>query len=126
MTTEETFRSIAFAFRTSPSYISIIFRETIEAMYQHLLPILLPLQQSINMKEKALEFYNKWNFPNCVAGVDGKHICIFYSKKSGSLFFNYKDYFSIVLLAMVDANCIFLFVDVGAYGKEGDSSIFSS
>lgn len=78
------------------------------------------------MKQKASEFYNKWNFPNCVAGVDGKHIRIFCPKNSGSLFFNYKEHFSIVLLAMVDANCKFIFVDIGAYGKEGDSSIFSS
>lgn len=126
MATGETFRSLAFGFRISPSYISVIVRETVEAICKHLIPIFLPPQNEINLKEKALEFYNKWNFPNCVAGVDGKHIRIICPKMSGSLFFNYKDYFSIVLLAMVDANCKFLFVDIGAYGKEGDSSIFSS
>ncbi|KAF0747248.1 DDE Tnp4 domain-containing protein [Aphis craccivora] len=41
--------------------------------------------------------------------------------KSGTLFFNYKDFVSIVLLAIVDANCKFIFVDIGSYGKEGDS-----
>jgi len=46
-------------------------------------------------------------------------------KKTGSLFFNYKEYFSIVLLAFVDANCKFLIIDVGSYGKEGDSGIFN-
>jgi len=44
--------------------------------------------------------------------------------KSGSLFFNHKHYFSIVLLAIVDANYQFLFVDIGSYGKEGDAGIF--
>lgn len=39
-------------------------------------------------------------------------------------FFNYKDYYSIVLLAIVDANCKFIAVDVGSYGKERDSGIF--
>lgn len=101
-------------------------KETLEVLCQKLTPLFLQPQSKINLKEKALDFYNKWNFPNCVAAVDGKHVRIFCPKKSGSLFFNYKDYFSIVLLAMVDANCKFLFVDIGAFGKEGDSSIFSS
>lgn len=41
------------------------------------------------------------------------------------MFFKYKDFYSIVLLAIVDANYKFIFVDVGAYGKEGDSGIFN-
>lgn len=32
---------------------------------------------------------------------------------------------SIVLLAIVDANWKFIFVDIGSYGKEGDSGIFT-
>lgn len=50
---------------------------------------------------------------------------IFSPGKSGSLFFNYKDYFSIVLLAFVDANYKFIMVDIGSYGKEGDSGILA-
>lgn len=43
---------------------------------------------------------------------------------SGSLFYNYKNYFSIVLLAVVDANYKFIYIDVGAFGKESDNTIF--
>lgn len=35
----------------------------------------------------------------------------------GSLVFNIKNYLSSVLFALVDANCKFLLVDVGAYEK---------
>lgn len=45
-------------------------------------------------------------------------------KMSGSLFYNYKNFFSIVLLAVVDANYKFIYVDVGAFGKELDSTFF--
>lgn len=40
------------------------------------------------------------------------------------MFYNYKGYYSLVLLAVADANYNFVFVDVGAYGKDCDSSVF--
>lgn len=46
----------------------------------------------------------------------------------GSLVFNIKNYLSSVLFALVDANCKFLLVDVGAYEKAqrggGDAGMF--
>jgi hypothetical protein len=46
--------------------------------------------------------------------------------KSGSLFFNYKQFFSIVILAVADAKYNFLYADVGSYGKVLDSLIFQN
>lgn len=45
-------------------------------------------------------------------------------KGTGSLYFNYKSYFLIMLLAIVDAQYKFTWIDVGAYGKDGNSGIF--
>ncbi|KAE9543209.1 hypothetical protein AGLY_003120 [Aphis glycines] len=79
-------------------------------------------------REKWIEiselFYKKTNFPNCLGSIDGKHMRCRNPNNSGSLFYNYKKYFSIVLMAVVDANLNFIFIDVGAYGREADSNVF--
>jgi len=43
---------------------------------------------------------------------------------SGSDFYNYKHYFSVQLMAVCDVKYRFLFIDVGAKGKQADSTIF--
>jgi len=54
--------------------------------------------------EKWLEIAKGFNenadYPNCIGAIDGKHIRVIKPSASGSLYYNYKNYFSIVLLAV--------------------------
>lgn len=35
--------------------------------------LFLPDPNKVELNTKADEFYQKWNFPNCVLAIDGKH-----------------------------------------------------
>ena len=68
---------------------------------------------------------HRWSVPHAVGALDGKHITIKKPKKSGSEYFNYKGYFSLVLLALVDADYKFLWVNAGSSGSSSDAQIFN-
>jgi len=72
----------------------------------------------------AAGFENVANFPNCIGSIDGKHVRIICPEHSGSLFSNYKKYYSIVLLAMCDSDYQFTYINVGSCGTDSDSTIF--
>ena len=42
------------------------------------------------------------------------------------MFYNYKKYFSLVLLEVADANCKFIAIEIGGYGKQSDGGTFNS
>lgn len=75
-------------------------------------------------KAIADEFLRLWNFPNCFAAADGKHIAITKPKLSGSTYWCYKQFYSIVLMALVDAYYRFIYVDIGCQGRLSDGGVW--
>lgn len=77
-------------------------------------------------KEIADGYEDCWQFPHCLGSIDGKHCILQQPACSGSVFFNYKDTFSIVLLAAADADYNFFFVDIGCQGRISDGGVFQN
>lgn len=120
-------QSQAFNFRIGRSTVSMIIRETCDAIWSQLREMYLPTPTNPEeWKKISEEFSTLWHFPHCIGAGDGKHVVIECPKNSGSNYFNYKGTFSIVLLAYGDANYCFTAVDVGQYGRSNDSGAFAN
>ncbi|XP_025159509.1 uncharacterized protein LOC112589650 [Harpegnathos saltator] len=120
------FHSILLSYRIGRSTTTCIIRETCEAIWSCLHKEELFTPTTNGWQEIAHEFENKWNFPNCIGALDGKHVSIICPKKAGSTYYNYKGFHSIVLLALVSATYKFLIVDIGAQGRHSDGGIFKN
>lgn len=74
--------------------------------------------------EASRGFFERWQIPNCIGSIDGKHVTIKCPPKSGSNYYCYLKKFSIVLLAIVGPDYKFISVNIGSYGKNSDGGIF--
>ena len=74
----------------------------------------------------AKETYNRWHFPNVSAAADGKNIALFHTRGSGSEIYNYKGFYSVVLLALVDYDYKFMYIDVGCQGRISDGWVYNN
>lgn len=102
----------------------MIVKEVCNAIIQQLQPQYLPEPSTDTWSKTAEGFYERWQYPNCVGSIDGKHVAIKCPSNSGSTYFCYKNIYSIVLLSIVDHDYKFICVDVGGYGKNSDGGIF--
>lgn len=84
----------------------------------------IPHPTAQKFRDISEKYFERWQYPNCVGAIDGKHFRIKCPNQSGSLYFNYKEFYSIVMLAIVDAEYKFIAIDVGSYGREGDAGKF--
>lgn len=120
------FKELHYNYRIGRSTASEVVRKVCICIWNRLKEICIPVPDQNMWLKIAEDFNTRANFPNCLGAVDGKHIRVIKPERSGSLYMNYKHYFSIGLLAISDANYKFVYVDVGSYGKDSDSTIFKN
>ncbi|XP_018405642.1 PREDICTED: putative nuclease HARBI1 isoform X1 [Cyphomyrmex costatus] len=119
--------SMSYQYLVRVTTVCNIIRETCEAIWNSLYPLVLPSALSEkDWLEIANDFEELSNFTHCIGAIDGKHVTIQCPNNAGSTYYNYKHAHSVVLMAICDAHYVFHFVDIGAYGRRSDGSIFNN
>ena len=114
------------------STVSGIVQEVCEAMMQRLwqphvgkhFPTTLP-----ELKESMALFDEIWQFPCAFGAVDGCHLpikCPSGGPESAKEYHNFKNFYSIVIMAIVDAKNRFIWASSGYPGNSHDAIIFQS
>ena len=96
-------KTVAESYRIAPNTATGVVYEVCEALYNRLAPLHLRSPTVEDWRSAAADFAQRWQLPNCIGAVDGKHVALEKPAGSGSLYFNYKGFFSVVLLAVSDA-----------------------
>ena len=64
--------------------------------------------------------------PNAIGAINGKHIRIECPKLSGTQYYNYKGFYSIVLFTICDANYCFTLFNSGQFGSNNDGGVLAN
>ena len=126
LATGDSFHSVGYAFNVAHNTISKFVPEVCAALVESLKDEAFPpVASTDDWKAIAERFERKWDLPHCLGALDGKHIRINAPPFSGSLYHNYKKFFSIPMLALADADYRFLWVDLGGEGHMSDAQIWT-
>jgi hypothetical protein len=126
LATGTAYRQLAFQFRVAHNTISLLIPDVCNAIIAEFEDETIKLPQNpAEWKEVSDLYARRWNFEHCCGAIDGKHIAIKRPTKSGTTYHNYKNFFSMILLALVDGDYKFMWVDVGANGSTSDTAVFN-
>ncbi|XP_054725157.1 uncharacterized protein LOC129235368 [Anastrepha obliqua] len=119
------YRSIGHLFGVGKATVCKILIEFCNEVWTSLAPIYLknfPLTRA--QIENGVADFNAMGYPQCIGAIDGCHIEIHPRKEEAIDYYNYKGWYSVVLLALVDAKYRFVYIHCGSPGRCNDSSIF--
>ena len=119
--------TLQYDFRVPRLTITKIIPEVCQAIVAEFKEEIIPCPTTeAEWRPLADEFYRKWNVPHACGTLDRKHVAVRRPPRSGTMNYNYKGFISVVLMALVDANYRFLWIDCGGLGSMSDAQIFNA
>lgn len=122
----DNYHSLMYGFRVPHNTISKLIPEVCEAIIaEYAEEVIEGPTTEQQWRAISQQFSRRWQFEHCLGALDGKHIAIRCPTNAGSEYYNYKGFHSIILMALVDGDYKFSWVDVGSNGSAGDAQVFN-
>lgn len=121
------YHDMQYGWRVPHNTISNIVREVCQAIVDVYLDEMMTTPTTeAGWRKISEEWYQRWNFPHTIGAIDGKHVACKAPPNTGSEYYNYKGFFSVLLFAMVSSDYKFLWVDVNGNGSASDAQVFNN
>ncbi|XP_049540798.1 uncharacterized protein LOC125954470 [Anopheles darlingi] len=112
LATGDMYSSLQYTFLVSTHTIARVVPEVCDAIVETLKDFVKMPSTTPEWLQIADEFEQEWNFPHAIGAIDGKQVVLRPQRK--------KPTYSIVLLAIVDANYNFIYANIECQETDGD------
>ncbi|KAH9378606.1 hypothetical protein HPB48_018320 [Haemaphysalis longicornis] len=116
-------RTVAHLFSVSRSPVNNICREFCDILVDVLEPQIVYVPSLNDAKDHVRQFEASKGFPQGFGALDGCNVKVFPPKENAPDHYNYKGWYSVILLALVDHNYKFMFINVGSPGRNHNSAV---
>ncbi|KAL1445306.1 hypothetical protein MTO96_045091 [Rhipicephalus appendiculatus] len=109
-------RTTAHLFGIGRSTVNIVYRDFCRAVVSKLEDAWVHMPRKEEMADHMRECYAVTGFPQAIGALDGCHFAVSPPKKDAVDYYNYKGWYNIILLALVDHLYRFRYLHVGSPG----------
>ena len=106
--------------------VCLIIHETCSAIVSTLLSTYISFPTGDALEEVVEGFKERWGFPQCAGSIDGSHISVPPPLMNHTDYYNRKGFYSVIVQAVVDHNCLFRNICVGWPGSVHDARLFAN
>ncbi|CAN8016086.1 unnamed protein product, partial [Ixodes persulcatus] len=117
-------RTIAHLFGIGRSTVNVMYKDFCNAIIEKLEGDWLRMVCADDMSAHMREFFAVFGFPQAVGALDGCHFPISLPKEHATVYYNYKGWHSIILLALVDHRYRFRYINLGTPGRCHDANVY--
>lgn len=119
----DSIQSLEYNYHIGVEIVSACIEATCKAIERRMLSTYLPPPTEQTWRNISKWFEERWDFPHGIGSLNGKHINLTAPPR---YFSNYKERFSVVLPALLDADYKFTAMQVGEFGRVSDGRVYGN
>ncbi|XP_049527285.1 uncharacterized protein LOC125947044 [Dermacentor silvarum] len=117
-------RSVAELFAVGRSTVNVAYRELCEAIIHTMEAEWIKMATASSMAEHIHKCTTTLEFPQAMGSLDGCHFPVSPPKESATDYRNYKEWYSIILFALVEHKYRFRYINVGSLSRCHDAYVY--